>query len=255
MSVLLSATDLGVSIDRRRILERVTFDVRPGEFVALMGRNGAGKSTLLDALAGLRDPDQGTLRIDGRDSARLSARERAGFVSHLPQQARIHLPLSVEDVVLMGRYPHADGWFENDRDRQRMEWALDVSGCAPFKGRRVSTLSGGEHQRVMLAACLAQSPRLMLLDEPATFLDVDQQLHCFDVLRTVADSGVACVAVTHDINLALRFCTRVIVLSDGTLARDMPVSGALEEPSWLALFSDRLAVARTDGDQTWVCFR
>src|SRR6185436_7981559 len=129
-------------------------------------------------------------------------------------------------LVLMGRYPHADRWFESDADRHAAEKAMATCHCLAWRSRRVSTLSGGERQRVLLAACLAQEPSLLLLDEPSTFLDVDQQLHCFNLLRDEAVSGRACIAVTHDVNLALTFCTRIIVLADKRVACDMAASDA-----------------------------
>src|SRR6185436_13428196 len=140
-------------------------------------------------------------------------------------------------LVLMGRYPHADRWFESDADRHAAEKAMATCHCLAFRNRRVSTLSGGERQRVLLAACLAQEPSLLLLDEPSTFLDVDQQLHCFSLLRDEAASGRACIAVTHDLNLALTFCSRVILLAGKTVARDLSTADALAHPEWLALFS------------------
>src|SRR5579862_2938498 len=104
---------------------------------------------------------------------------------------------------------------------------------------------GGERQRVYLAACLAQQAKVLLLDEPATFLDVDQQLQCFSLVRAEADRGAACMAVTHDVNLALTFCTRLIVLADRGIASDVPVDGALDDPSWLRAFSTRVSLERS----------
>ena len=128
-------------------------------------------------------------------------------------------------------------------------------GCLEFRDRRLATLSGGERQRVLLAACLAQQPRLLLLDEPATFLDVDQQLQCFELLREEVDRGAACIAVTHDINLALTFCTRLLVLG-GAAAGDATCrcERAMEAPEWLRLFSPRLDVMRTPAGRPWVWY-
>jgi iron complex transport system ATP-binding protein len=126
--------------------------------------------------------------------------------------------------------------------------------CLAFRDRLLATLSGGERQRVFLAACVAQQARVLLLDEPATFLDVDQQLQCFGVLRGEADRGVACVAVTHDVNLALTFCTRIVVLAERHLARDLPVASALDDPTWLPAFSARLAIERS-GPRPWVRYQ
>jgi iron complex transport system ATP-binding protein len=127
--------------------------------------------------------------------------------------------------------------------------------CLEFRDRRLSTLSGGERQRVLLAACLSQEPKVLLLDEPAAFLDVDQQLHCFSLLRDQAAAGLACVAVTHDLNLALGFCSRLIVLAGKTIARDMPVAAAIDRSDWLALFSPRLQHTRGADGRSWVSYR
>jgi len=255
MKALLETRDLEWRAAGQPVIEHVSFAVAPGEFIALMGRNGAGKSTLLDLIAGLRRAFSGVVELDGKPLGAWTAVERARRVGHLPQAVRADLPFSVEQLVLMGRYPHADRWFESDADRAVVERAMTRCDCLPFRGRRAATLSGGERQRVLLAACLAQAPRLLLLDEPATFLDVDQQLHCFSLLREEAAAGIACVAVTHDVNLALTFCSRIIVLAGRTIAHDTPAATALERLEWLELFSSRLEVTETRAGRPWVCFQ
>jgi len=237
-----------------RILEGVRFEVRAGEFVGLMGRNGAGKSTLLDLLAGVRRPSEGSVMLGGRPLTAWPAAELARVVCHLPQTVRADMPFSVEQLVLMGRYPHAIGWDESDEDRDIVRGAMERCGCTALRDRAVATLSGGERQRVLLAACLAQQPRLLLLDEPATFLDVDHQLQCFEMLREEADRGAACISVTHDINLALTYCTRLLVLADGAVASDLAVADAAASPDWLRLFSPRLGVMRTPEGRPWVWY-
>lgn len=254
MTALLRVAELGWRAGDVSILEDVSFDVAPREFVALMGRNGAGKSTLLDLVAGLRAPGRGAVLIDGRSLDEWSARDLARMVSHLPQMIRTDVGFTAEQLVLMGRYPYADRWFESDADRDAVAEAMARCDCLPFRRRRMHTLSGGERQRVLLAACLAQQARLLLLDEPATYLDVDQQLHCFSILREEVDRGAACVAVTHDINLALTFCTRIVVIAGHTLARDVPTEAALEHPEWLRLFSSRLDVTTTPAGRPWVWY-
>jgi iron complex transport system ATP-binding protein len=236
------------------ILEGVSFDVGPGELIALMGRNGAGKSTLMDIIASLRRPSGGKVILDGRPLADWSPCEKARFVGHLPQAVRADLPFSAEQLVLMGRYPHADRWFESEADRAAVEAAMVRTGCAEFRDRRVATLSGGERQRVLLAACLAQEPRLLLLDEPSTFLDVDQQLHCFSLLGEEARRGASCLAVTHDLNLALTFCTRLIVLAERKVSLDCSMAEAVASPEWLGLFSSRLQLNVGPAGRPWVSF-
>jgi iron complex transport system ATP-binding protein len=183
-----------------------------------------------------------------------TAIERARLLAHLPQSLRADLSTLAESLVLMGRYPHAEAWFESDDDRDIAEESMRRCECLTFRDRPLSTLSGGERQRVFLAACLAQRARVLLLDEPATFLDVDQQLQCFGVLRAEADRGTACVAVTHDVNLALTFCTRLIVLADRTVACDLAADAALDMPAWLGAFSARLVVEHGPS-RSWVRYR
>jgi iron complex transport system ATP-binding protein len=252
---VLRVRDVGWCAGAIPVLERVTFDVAPGEFVAVMGRNGAGKSTLLDIVAGLRTPGAGAVMLEDRPLAAWRPMERARVLAHLPQSLRADLSMRADALVLMGRYAHASRWYESSEDEAIAKEAMSRCGCLEFLRRPLGTLSGGERQRVFLAACLAQRPRVLLLDEPATFLDVDQQLHCFTVLRAEADRGTACLAVTHDMNLALTFCTRLIVLSDRSVAYDMPAETALDAPEWLRVFSTRLEVDRGVGARPWVRFQ
>jgi iron complex transport system ATP-binding protein len=242
VGAIVRARDVGWRAGRVPVVERVSFDVRPGEFVALMGRNGAGKSTIVDIVAGLRAPSEGAVTLAGRPLSDWTGVERARLVAHLPQSVRADLALTAEALVLTGRYPHATGWFESAEDRDDARIAMERCGCLEFRRRIVGTLSGGERQRVFLAACLAQRPRLLLLDEPATYLDVDQQLECFSILRAEVDRGAACLAVTHDINLALTFSTRLLVLAERTIAHDLAADTALDDPRWLQVFSRRLIV-------------
>src|SRR5262249_37063969 len=161
---------------------------------------------LLDIIAGLRAPTSGAVLHDGRALHDRTPLERARVVAHLPQQLRAERSLDAESLVLMGRYAHhASRWFESDEDLAAAHAAMRRSDCLEFRRRSLGTLSGGERQRVFLAACLAQRAPIVLLDEPATYLDIDQQLRCFAALRQEADAGTACLAVTHDVNLALTF--------------------------------------------------
>jgi ABC-type cobalamin/Fe3+-siderophores transport system ATPase subunit len=255
MTATVAACDLTWRAGETTIVEHVTFDIRPGEFVSLMGRNGAGKSTVMDLLAGLRRPHAGVVLLEGRSVYEWPTTERARRVGHLPQIVRTQSPMAVEQIVMMGRYPHTDRWIESESDRGVVEQAMRECGCLPFRQRRLSTLSGGERQRVLLAACLAQEPALLLLDEPSTFLDIDQQLQTFAMLRARANNGAACIAVLHDLNLALTFSTRIIVLANRTVARDMSIDTATHSDDWLELFSTRLHRLAVPGGRSWVAYQ
>jgi len=237
------------------VLSGVSLEVRPGDLAVVMGRNGAGKSTLLDIVAGLRRPSGGVVKLDDRPADAWDPRARARLVAHLPQAVRPDLPFLAGELVLMGRYPHTDRWFESDDDRMAVERAMRRTDCWELRDRLVQTLSGGERQRVLLAACLAQAPQLLLLDEPSTHLDIDQQLHCFSLLREESDRGVACLTVTHDLNLALAYATRIIVIAGGRVALDVPVEEAARTTGWLSFFSPRLTLSQTPAGRSWVSYR
>ena len=238
----------------RSVLSGVTFDLRSGEVAVVMGRNGAGKSTLLDIVAGLRQPAGGDVRLDDRPLAAWDPRARARVIAHLPQIVRPDLPFLAGELVLMGRYPHTDRWFEGEEDRAAVERAMRRTDCWELRDRLLQTLSGGERQRVLLAACFAQEPALLLLDEPSTHLDIDQQMHCFSLLREESARGAACLAVTHDLNLALAYATRLIVLADGLVALDASIEEAIRSSEWLSLFSSRLTLTTTAAGRAWVSY-
>jgi ABC-type cobalamin/Fe3+-siderophores transport system ATPase subunit len=254
MSARVQIENLSWHVNGRQVLSGVSLEVRAGDVAVVMGRNGAGKSTLLDIVAGLRQPSGGTVKLAERPADAWDPRVRARLVAHLPQAVRPDLPFLAGELVLMGRYPHTDRWFESDDDRAAVERAMRRTDCWDVRDRLVQTLSGGERQRVLLAACFAQAPQLLLLDEPSTHLDIDQQLHCFALLREESERGVACLTVTHDVNLALAYATRIIVIAEGRIALDVPVEEAARRTDWLALFSSRLTLSTTPSGRPWVSY-
>ena len=255
MSILLKLEEVEFRYGSREILRSVSFGAGSGEFLAVVGANGAGKSTLLDLVSGFRRAGSGRVLVGGVSVAEYGARELARRVSHLPQAVHADLPFTAEQLVGMGRYPHTDKWFESEEDHRLVRAAMERTQCWEWRARALGTLSGGERQRVLLAACLAQEAEVLLLDEPSTFLDIDQQLQCFSMLREEAERGRLCVAVTHDLNLALRFCTRMLVLAEGSVARDMSVTEAASGGEWLGLFSGRLRMEAAGDGGAWVSYR
>jgi iron complex transport system ATP-binding protein len=255
MSALLEVRDVSFGYPGHPVLDSVGFSAESGEFIVVMGRNGTGKSTLLDIVAGLRAPDSGKVVLRDRDLRTWAAKDRSRSISHLPQGTRNELPFSVEQVVLMGRYAYADRWFESKEDQTYAQDAMLRMDCLQFRDRLYSTLSGGEQQRVLLAACIAQCPRVMLFDEPSTYLDVHQQLQCFSTLAALAREGALCIAVTHDLNLALAHCSRVLILDRGKLKADFAADEAASNPEWLSWFSPRLWMVNTPEGKPWVLYK
>jgi iron complex transport system ATP-binding protein len=207
-------------------LHEATFELPPSGFVTIAGPNGAGKSTLLGILAGLRHPYRGECTYRGVDVRRWSRREFARQVAFLPQAVKLEFPFTAREVVFMGRAPYADGWFESQKDHEAVAAAMTTTDTTAFAERDFRSLSGGEKQRVILASALAQEPETLLLDEPTTFLDLKHQLAMYRLLSSLAQRMLV-VAVTHDLNLALRFSSRVIVMEDGRIAAQGPPQEAL----------------------------
>ena len=225
---LLAATDIAVTLEDRAVLRAVNLAVRRGEFVGLIGPNGAGKTTLLRVLANLLRPQRGCVALDGVDISTLSPRTLARKAAYLAQGAPAHWPLRVDKVVALGRLPHLDWWqAPGAQDAAAIERAMELAEVTHLRERAVTTLSGGERMRVLLARVLAAQPELILADEPVAALDPYHQLHVMEILREHAHRGGAAVAVLHELNLAARFCDRLLLLSDGELVCDGPAREVL----------------------------
>ena len=217
---LLSATDISVRLGGRTIVDNASVALSAGEFVALVGPNGAGKTTLLKALAGLV-PAFGEVAFEGQAASSLKAREKARHLAYLPQGHSFSWPLPAGEIVALGRYPHADPFSPvSDKDREAVAHALDITGTKDFADRIVTTLSGGERARVALARVLATQAKVLLADEPIMSLDPRHQFVVMDVLRHAARAGGAVLAVIHDLALASRYATRVLVLEKGRIVAD-----------------------------------
>ena len=213
-----------------------------GEFVIVVGPNGAGKSTMLGVLAGLIRPNQGCCRLDGEEARSLPRRRLARRVCFLPQSVDLEFPFRAEQVALMGRAPHLDRLFESAEDLAAGEQAMRLTDTWPLRHRDFRTLSGGEKQRVVLASALAQSPEAMLLDEPATFLDLKHQCAIYKILAGESRQGMLVIAATHDLNLAAAFASRVVVLRQGRIAADGPPKEVLREELLSEVFDVALRV-------------
>jgi iron complex transport system ATP-binding protein len=233
-------------------LHDASFEFPQNGLITIAGPNGAGKSTLLGILAGLRSPYRGSCMFDGEEIRHWSKREFARRVAFLPQNVRMEFPFTVEEVVLMGRTPYASGWFQTAEDRSAAEEAMTTTDTLSFRGRDFRTLSGGEAQRVILASALTQRPEVLLLDEPATHLDLRHQLSLYRLLGELSKSRLV-VAVTHDLNLALQFSDRVMVLEDGRIAGDGTPANVLN-PALIARVFGVQATVHGGLNGTWMTY-
>jgi len=200
-------------------LDQVSFEISQPGLTAIAGPNGAGKSTLIGIMAGLRAPYRGSVKFAGTEISRWRRLELARRVAYLPQTMQIEFPFTAEQVVLMGRTPCSGGWFESPEDFRAAERAMRVADVLEFRARDFRALSGGERQRVILAAAIAQEPEALILDEPTTFLDLKHQISIYRVLAELA-TRMQVISVTHDLNLALQFADRILVLDRGRVAAD-----------------------------------
>jgi iron complex transport system ATP-binding protein len=229
MSTALEARGLWVDRGRRSVLRGVDLALRPGEGVALVGPNAAGKSTLVRTLAGLLPPLRGEVLLEGRALARWSRAGLARRVALVATADEAPDRLAVEDRVALGRYPHRGPLAPfTDEDRAAVAHALRQTEIEHLARRPLGTLSAGERQLALLARGLAQGPLVLLLDEPATHLDVRHQLHLFRVLDDVRQSGVAVLAVIHDLQRAAAWAPRVALLAEGRIAVEGSPTEVLE---------------------------
>jgi iron complex transport system ATP-binding protein len=201
------------------ILKGMSFNVRPGMFVAIAGPNGAGKSTLLNLMCRALTPNSGTIRIDAAAIESYGTRALAAKVAVVRQELAPIFGFSVMETVLMARTPYyGSAGFEGRADREIANDALEATDTARFAFRPLTSLSSGERQRVFIARALAQNSLIMLLDEPTNFLDLKHQVGIYDLLKTAqVEKGKTIVAVTHDINLASQYCDEILLLgADGS---------------------------------------
>jgi iron complex transport system ATP-binding protein len=210
MSTTIVAKNLVVKRSNATLLNDVSLEVTTGELVAVLGPNGAGKSTLLGAISGDFPLASGSVAINENDVAAMTPKALARLRAVLPQQIAISFPFTVREIVAMGRGPWLD-----DNDDERIESAMQRLEVASLQKRTYQTLSVGEQARVSMARVLAQDTPLLLLDEPTAVLDIGQQERFLAIARSLVDEGRGVVAVLHDLNVAMRFATRVVVLHEG----------------------------------------
>jgi len=217
---VLSIDNITVKYDQREVLSGVSFELREGAIVALVGANGAGKTTLIRAMNGTLAVANGSITLDGRDMSTLSRREIAANIAVVAQENETRFPVTVLEFVLSGRFVHggAFGW-ESEADVDCAMKALKECDLDGFESRLMNHLSGGERQRVVLARAVATDARIMLLDEPTANLDIAHQALMFRlVLKRCREHNASAVVITHDLNLASAFADEIIMLRDGRIA-------------------------------------
>jgi iron complex transport system ATP-binding protein len=217
---MVSIEDIVAGYDGRPVLRDVRASVAPGEFVGLIGPNGCGKTTLLRVVSGVLPAMNGRVCIEGGNLRTVGRRKLARIMACLLQDLSFDLAFSVREVVLMGRSPHLPRiGSETRRDFEVADRVMALCDVSHLAERPITEISGGERQRVLIAMCLAQEPRVLLLDEPTSHLDIGHQLSVLDLIAKLnRQTGVTVIAVLHDLNLAAEYCQRLLVLNAGRVA-------------------------------------
>ena len=217
---LLSAHQLTGGYPKYPVIQQVSFSLQPGEWVSLLGANGSGKSTLLKFMSRLLKPSQGVVLLDGQAIYEQDPKQVACRLALLPQEQALPTGLSVWQMVSLGRSPHQAWWHWelSTLDHQKIQEALQLTNLGAFRDRPIEQLSGGERQRAFLALALAQNPKVLLLDEPTTYLDLRYQLELLELLKKLnRERGLSIITVLHDVNLATRYSDRLALLHQGEI--------------------------------------
>ena len=198
------------------VVREVSLAARRGEFLGIIGPNGSGKSTVLKLMSGFLRSWSGAVTVGGTAADRLSRAVLGRTIAVVPQDTAVSLPFTVMEMALLGRTPHRRGFgFESEADLAAARRALERTDTLDLAARRVNELSGGERQRVILARALAQEAPILLLDEPAAFLDIRHEVEMYDLLRDLQRGGMTVVSVLHDLNIAALYCDRLALLGEG----------------------------------------
>jgi iron complex transport system ATP-binding protein len=217
----LKIENLAVALGKRAVLKGVSASFEQGELIGVMGPNGSGKSTFMRAAAGLIPRAAGNITILDRPLDTWRRNELSRELAYLPQGGQVHWPVAVRTLVALGRLPFANRFAKpSGADAEAIERAMQACDVAHLADRPATALSGGERARALLARALASEGKILLADEPFAQLDPSHQLHAMEVLQTTAKAGALVIVVLHDLSIAARHCTRVILLADGAIASD-----------------------------------
>lgn len=214
---MLQVHELSIGVDEKTIVENFNFNVQAGEMISIIGPNGSGKSTLLRGIAKMLPVQKGQCLLQGQDVRKWSQKKMSQVMCMLCQRNLAPHDMTVEELVAYGRYPHKK-WYErlNQEDEDIVEWALEKTGLLTYRDRIVATLSGGESQRAWIAMALSQQPKVLLLDEPTTYLDIAHQHEVLELVQQLNETTkMTVIMVLHDLNQAAQFSDKVVVVEKG----------------------------------------
>lgn len=238
---------VSITLDKKPVIRSLSFEQQGAALIGLLGANGAGKTTLMRALAGLQSIDSGSMRINGSDPAREPV-QLAKTMAYLPQQRVVHWALPVSDVVMLGRMPHQRAFYPpNQQDHSVVQRVMQEMDIAEFAARPFQTLSGGEQARVLIARALAQEPAVLIADEPANGLDPAHQVAMMQTFGKIVANGCTVLLSVHDLNLAARYCERILMLDQGQIYRDGAPTAVITPENLRGLLGIAADIRTVDG--------
>ncbi|MDR1013764.1 MAG: ABC transporter ATP-binding protein [Coriobacteriales bacterium] len=256
-SPLLTVRDLVCGYHRKTVVHGISFQVRRGEFVCIIGANGCGKTTALKAVLGLIKPFSGSVVVDGREAISMSERELARHFAYIPQAHAPPFPFSVADVVMLGRTPYVNRLARvGAEDRQIAYHSLVQLGIQDLAERTYTRLSGGQQQLVLIARALTQQPDVLVMDEPTASLDFGNQQVVLSRMRSLVDGGTSVLMVTHDPSHAFYCADRVLVMHQGRLIADGPPAEVITTGSMKEVYHTDVCVTEVqvgEGRKESVC--
>lgn len=228
MQVFFKISNLTAGYYKKDIIQDVSLDINPGDFMGIIGPNGSGKTTLLRLSSRVLLPRKGGIYFQGKDIFRMDLKEFCRSVAFVSQDISTAFSFSAMELVLMGRIPHLKRMqFEARKDVEISEKALALTDTLVLKDKRIDELSAGERQRVVIARSLAQEPVLLFLDEPTSHLDIGHQIQVMDLLGKLNRKNLTIVMVLHDLNLASAYCNRICLLDNGSIFKEGPPEDVL----------------------------
>lgn len=231
-------------------LNAINMDIKKGEIVSLVGPNGSGKSTLLKVISRLIKPRDGEVILDGKMMEEMKSKDIAKRLAMLPQIQEQQSDLTVYELIEFGRYPHqksSNKLLKEDMDI--IDWAIDITNLNSYRNRMLKSLSGGERQRAWIALAIAQRPKILLLDEPTTFLDIAHQLDVMELVKHLnKEFGMTILMVLHDINQAARYSDRLVVMKEGSIHYDGIPQCVLCREMFQSIFQVDASIHKKDGN-------
>lgn len=243
MKPIISAEDISVSYGDHDVLKRMSLAVEEGRFIGILGPNGCGKTTFLRALSRILKPDAGVVYLEGSEIESFDAKNLAKTIGCVRQETDVAFPFTVREIVLMGRHPHIGRVAPlTEKDLMIADEAMKTTNTAHLADRLITEVSGGERQRVLIARTLAQQPKILLLDEPTSHLDINHQVEILSMIRDLTPE-MTVIGVFHDLNLASYFCDKLILMGEGSILAAGTPAEVLTSERILSSFQIKMIVS------------